>query len=1121
MVQSYSENITITGGGAATHVAISGNGVSTSTPTLSVTPSSLSFGSVEVNSSSGEQTYTLSGSNLTPTGGTINVTAPSGFQISQTSGSGFGSSLTITYTGGALSARTIYVRFAPTAVQGYSGNVTNIGGGATINVTVSGSGVSSTALSGTPSSLSFGNVEVNTTSGEQTYTLSGSNLTPTSDSITITAPTGFQVSKSTETGFTSSVRVGYTGGALSARTIYVRFTPTAVQGYSGNVMNIGGGDTAVVVVSGNGVSIPVPTLSVTPSSLSFGSVEVNTISSERTYTLSGSNLTPASDSVTITVPTGFQVSRSTGTGFASSVKVGYTSGAFSARTIYVRCTPTAVQSYSGNVTNIGGGDTAVVVVNGSGVSTPVPTLSVIPSSFSFGSIVVNSTSAEQTYTLSGSNLTPASGNINVTTPSGFQISQTSGSGFGSSLTIAYTSGALSAKTIYIRFTPTAVQSYNGNVTNIGGGDTAVIVVSGSGASAPTPTLSVTRSSLSFDSVVVNTTSGEQTYILSGSNLTPTSGNITVTAPSRFQISQTSGSGFGSSLTIAYTSGTLSAKTIYVRFTPTSVRSYSGNVTNIGGGATKNVAVSGVSIPAPTLTVTPSSLSLGNVTVNTTSSEWTYRLSGSNLTPTTDSITITAPTGFQVSRSTGTGFAPSIKVGYTAKRLSARTLYVRFTPTAVRSYSGNVTNIGGGATKNVLVSGNGIASTTPTLTVTPNSLTFNSVDVNTISGEQTYTLIGSNLTPASDSITITAPTGFQVSISTGTGFGSSVKVGYTSGALTTRTIYARFAPTAEQSYSGNITNNGGGATTKNVAVSGSGVSITAPLLGVTPSSLTFNSVEVNTISGEQTYTLVGSNLTPASDSITITAPTGFQVSRSTGSGFTSSVKVDYTGDTFSAKTIYVRFEPIAVQGYNGNMMNVGGGDTAIVVVSGSGVSTPVPTLNITPTSLSFENVLVNTTSGEQTYILSGSNLTPASDSITITVPTGFQVSKSTGIGFNSSVRVGYTSGVLSARIIYVRFTPTLAQVYSGNVMNIGGGATAIVAISGIPILPPLPVGTLTATPQTLPFGGGLVTLVWTSQNSDSASIDQGIGWVNLNDSITVSVTSTKTFTLTLYSSTIID
>ncbi len=61
---------------------------------------------------------------------------------------------------------------------------------------------------------------------------------------------------------------------------------------------------------------------------------------------------------------------------------------------------------------------------------------------------------------------------------------------------------------------------------------------------------------------------------------------------------------------------------------------------------------------------------------------------------------------------------------------------------------------------------------------------------------------------------------------------------------------------------------------------------------------------------------------------------------------------------------------------------------------------------------------------------------------------------------------------------------------------------------------VPTGTFAASLDTLPVGGGDVTLTWTSSNATSASIDQGIGIVTLNGSRTITVGQTKTFTLTL-------
>jgi hypothetical protein len=455
------------------------------------------------------------------------------------------------------------------------------------------------------------------------------------------------------------------------------------------------------------------------------------------------------------------------------------------------------------------------------------------------------------------------------------------------------------------------------------------------------TITVSPTSLSFGNVINNTISGEQTYTLTGSNLSPASGNIIVTASTGYTVSKTSGSGYASSVTCAYTSNTLST-TIYVMFSPMAVQSYTGNITNAGGGATtQNVAVSGTGVSATTaaLTINPTSLSFGNVIINT-SKELTYTLTGLNLSPASDSLTITAPTGFTISTVSGSGFTSSKRIAYSGGTLSAKTIYVMFSPMAVQSYTGNITNAGGGATtQNVAVSGTGVSATTAALTINPTSLSFGSIIINT-SKELTYTLTGLNLSPASDSLTITAPTGFTISTVSNSDFTSSKRIAYTNGILQPipKIIYVGFSPADVQSYIGNITNEGGGAAAQNVSLSGIGVSATAPSLATNPTSLSFNDVTIKTLSPEKTYILTGSNLLPVSGNSTVTAPTGFQVSKTSGTDFDSSLTIAYSGGILAATTIYVRFFPTVVQSYTGSVVNTGGSAEAeSVYVSGSGIS----------------------------------------------------------------------------------------------------------------------------------------------------------------------------------------
>ncbi len=80
----------------------------TAGPTITLSESSLTgFSYEEGNGPSAEQTFTVEGSNLTDD---ITLTAPTNYEISETSGNGFGSSITLTQSGGSVTTTTIYVR---------------------------------------------------------------------------------------------------------------------------------------------------------------------------------------------------------------------------------------------------------------------------------------------------------------------------------------------------------------------------------------------------------------------------------------------------------------------------------------------------------------------------------------------------------------------------------------------------------------------------------------------------------------------------------------------------------------------------------------------------------------------------------------------------------------------------------------------------------------------------------------------------------------------------------------------------------------------------------------------------------------------------------------------------
>jgi len=88
--------------------------------------------------------------------------------------------------------------------------------------------------------------------------------------------------------------------------------------------------------------------------------------------------------------------------------------------------------------------------------------------------------------------------------------------------------------------------------------------------------------------------------------------------------------------------------------------------------------------------------------------------------------------------------------------------------------------------------------------------------NVASESQSYTVSGLNLT---EDLVITAPTGFQISLSSGSGYSSTLSLTPTDGVVPSTTIYVRLLSANTGTYAGNITHTSAGAEQKNVAVEG--------------------------------------------------------------------------------------------------------------------------------------------------------------------------------------------------------------------------------------------------------------------------------------------------------------
>ncbi len=671
----------------ANDLAITGTVTQVSNPTITLNPTTLNAFTTTQNTPSATQSYTVTGANLSTD---ITVSAPTGFEISQTSAtSGFATTQTLTQTSGSVAATTIYARLTGASLGTPSGDITHVSGTASQNMAVTGTVANQPVITVTPTSLSGFSTTEGTPSAEQSYTVSGVDLT---GNIVITPPTGVEISQTSGSGFTNTITLIQTSGSVVTTTIYARLTGGSAGAVSGDIAHAStGATTQNVAISGSVTALPLITVS--PSSLSGFTTIEGTPSTTQNYTVSGANLTA---DISILAPSGFTISTNAITGFGSSLTLTQIGGSIASTTIFVRLTGIAQGTPSGDISHTStGAVTKNVAVDGTVNANNTPTISVTPTTLSGFSTIVGTPSATQTYSVSAVNL---STDLIITAPTGVEISQSANSGFMASLTLNQSSGVVAATTIYVRLTGAAVNTVSGNITNASTGATAQNVAI-SGEVVPQPSILVTPTSLSGFSTFVGTASTTQTYTVSGSDLTA---DISVTAPTGFEISTASNSGFGASLTLTQISGSVASTTIYVRLKGTSVGTPSGNISHTSTNAnTKDVAVSGSVNAIPVITISGTPLSAFSTSQGTPSVAQQYSVSGANLT---NDIVLTAPTGFEI-RTGMNAYAATLTLTQTGGSIAVTTIDVRLTGVNFGAFSGNISHASTDATtQNVAVSG---------------------------------------------------------------------------------------------------------------------------------------------------------------------------------------------------------------------------------------------------------------------------------------------------------------------------------------------------------------------------------------------------------------------------------
>jgi hypothetical protein len=523
------------------------------TPGLVVSNPNLDFGPVVVGGSKVVAENIL---NSTPSSVTINQVIVSGSSF-HLDGAPFPLTL------GSHQSATISVRFIPKTSGNPSGSLAiSSTASAPITVALVGQSVSAGQLSVSPSPIGFGNVLLGksqtqlatlTNSGGSDLTISqltvsGSEFQVSGVTLPFTLPanqsTNFNVTFTPNASGSQSGMISMTTSAsLVASQRGRRSNPSALTSVSfpmnrrsASPQDSGSTDPQTVTIPLTGAGAMSGQLTLTPSSVSFGSLQVGS-----SQTVSQILTNSGSSSVTVS-----QASM-TGTGFSiNGLPLPLTLGPGQSQTFSLTFAPTSAGSAVGNLAIASNASNPTLAVPLSGTGVTPGSLTATASSLSFGGVQVgHSQTLSETLTNSGgSSLSVTQANV---TGTGFSVT-------GLSLPLTLVAGQ--SFTFGAVFTPTSAGSVSGKIAVVSNGSNPNLAISMSGSGALTGQLTVSPALLSFGSVVV----GQSKSLTATLNATGSSVTISsvATGTSEFVLS-------GQSFPLSIAAG--SSATITVTFTP--------------------------------------------------------------------------------------------------------------------------------------------------------------------------------------------------------------------------------------------------------------------------------------------------------------------------------------------------------------------------------------------------------------------------------------------------------------------------------------------------------------------------------------------------------------------------
>jgi len=818
-----------------------------------------------------------------------------------------------------------------------------------------GAGNGATTVTATPTSVTFPSTVLNATSTGSTITIKNTGSS-TATTVSISASSNF--------GQTNSCPVAPSTLAAGAScTVTPTFTPNAVGSLTGNISVFDRATNSPQVVTLSGTATPATTtVTATPTSLTFMPTAVGVTSAFQSVTVQNTGSAYTSIAISITG------------NFSQVNNCGNLLDAGASCTINVTFTPSVAGPLSGSISisDQATNSPQMISLSGSGAGTVIVTPT--PSSLTFPSQTVGTTSSSQQVTVknTGAVATPLS--IGAATGDFAQTnncSSTLASGGSCTLTVTFTPTTTGTRTGSISITDQATNSPQS------------VGLTGTGAAA-TVTVTATPTTLTFPATAVGSTSASQAITVKNTG----TGNTTVSIAASTNFAQTNNCPVSPTTLNAGVSCTVNAT-----FAPTATGSLSGtiSVTDSASNSPQMVSLTGTGKAAVVVTATPTSETFTAQTIGTTSAAKvvTVKNTGTESTP----ITISASGDFAQTNTCGTTLGPSP---------ASCTISITFTPEAAGTLTGSI-SITDNATNSpqmVSLTGTGKAGTV-VVTATPTTETFTSQAVGTTSAAKVVTV--KNTGTLSTPITISPASGdFAQTNTCGNTLGPSPA---------SCTISITFTPESVGSLTGafSITDKATNSP-QMVSLKGTGTGAVA-VVTVSPTSETFSAQTVGTTSAAKVVTV--KNTGTASTPITISPATGdFAQTNTCGTTL---------GPSPASCTISVTFTPGAVGTLTGSISITDNGSTSpqTIKLTGTGKA-PTVVVTATPTSETFAKQIVGTTSAAKTVTLKNTGTGP------------------TSISFGTTGDFAETAGTCTDMLgpspasctVMVTFTPTATGALSG-------------------------------------------------------------------------------------------